>query len=232
MNDNLETAILRKYLSAIIRDKFHRYRSWDNCFKLFSENKLTENHSLQLAFYLASWGMYRGSSGLLQKNHLIHDAAVEIIYKNKYRDLKCNDTREISKKQIPLIIELKEELANHYKKIRFERGFTNNNISDTDTLLSKILLGTMACVPAYDRYFIVGLKEKGINLSKFNKSSLTELLDFIDFNKNTIEKFQREILESIDFHYPVMKILDMYFWQVGYGIEMTKKKRRIDFGQT
>lgn len=28
--------------------------------------------SLQLAFYLASWGMYRGSSFLLQKYYRVH----------------------------------------------------------------------------------------------------------------------------------------------------------------
>ena len=28
--------------------------------------------SLQLAFYLASWGMYRGSSFLIQKDYRVH----------------------------------------------------------------------------------------------------------------------------------------------------------------
>ena len=38
--------------------------------------------TLQLAFYLASWGMYRGSSELLQKDYLIHEPIVEIIRSN------------------------------------------------------------------------------------------------------------------------------------------------------
>jgi hypothetical protein len=62
INSNIE-----KYLSGITTDEFHRYKSWDNCFQAFSVSKQLEIQVLELAFYLASWGMYRGSSGLLQK---------------------------------------------------------------------------------------------------------------------------------------------------------------------
>lgn len=221
----MEKEIIEKYLNAIVRDKFHRYRSWDNCFKSFSEKQSTENHSLQLAFYLASWGMYRGSSGLLQKNHLIHEGTVEIIYKSKYEPLKCNNLLDVSSRHIPLIMELKKELADHYKQIPFVRGINESTISDTDTLLSKILLGTLACVPAYDRYFIVGLKAQLMDFTKFDESSLMELFNFIDFNKREIKNCQEKMQQTIDLHYPEMKILDMYFWQIGYDIEMEKKRR-------
>lgn len=104
----LESTVLDKYLYEITKDEFHRYRSWDNCFKYFSENKKTENHCLQLGFYLASWGMYRGSSGLLQKNHLIHDKAISIIFKSKYDRLRCNKEQEVDEKTILLLLELKK----------------------------------------------------------------------------------------------------------------------------
>lgn len=70
---------IERYLDGILEDEFHRYKSWDNCYIAFQEKKKTEIHTLQLAFFLASWGMYRGSGGLLQKNHLIHEGAVDII---------------------------------------------------------------------------------------------------------------------------------------------------------
>ena len=223
MAKKMEKEIIEKYLNAIVRDKFHRYSSWDNCFKSFSEKQSTENHSLQLAFYLASWGMYRGSSGLLQKNYLIHEGAVEIIYKGKYDQLRCKKSREVTRKDILLIMELKNELANYYKQIPFVRGINGGTISDTDTLLSKVLLGTTACVPAFDRYFIAGLKENEMRASKFNESSLNQLFDFIELNKNEIIQCQLEIQEKINSHYPRMKILDIYFWQIGYDKEMEKK---------
>ena len=108
MSAKFETIIIQKYIDAILHDRFHRYKSWDNCFKIFSNEKPDDNHALQLGFYLASWGMYRGSGGLLQKNHLIHEGAVEIIYKNSYKILKkAVIATSITKKEIPLIIQLK-----------------------------------------------------------------------------------------------------------------------------
>lgn len=58
---------IEKYLSGITEDEFHRYKSWDNCFKAFNVSKQTENQVLELAFYLASWGMYRGSGRIASK---------------------------------------------------------------------------------------------------------------------------------------------------------------------
>jgi len=224
MEGKFDGIIIQRYINAITQDKYHRYKSWDNCFKFFSQENPGENHALQLAFYLASWGMYRGSGGLLQKNHLIHEGAVEIIYKNVYKELKCSEGHEVSKKEIPLIIQLKKELSNYYKKIPFVRGIKESNISDTDTLISKILLGTTACIPAYDRYFILGLKDSYMCYTKFNEASLNELFDFIDAHTKEIKKYQ-EILSETEIYYPVMKILDMYFWQIGYDKEVNFKKK-------
>lgn len=53
---------IEKYLIGIMTDEFHRFKLWDNCHQAFSGSHQTEIHSLPLAFYLASWGMYRGSS--------------------------------------------------------------------------------------------------------------------------------------------------------------------------
>ena len=133
--------IIEKYLCGIINDDFHRYKSWDNCFQAFSSSKQTEIQILELAFYLASWGMYRGSSGLLQKNHLIHKGAVDILYSKNSQKLKCNQNREVSKANIKDILYLKEELAKHYSSIYFTKGTNNPKpISPKDTLLSKIML--------------------------------------------------------------------------------------------
>src|SRR5258705_12151232 len=87
--------VIDKYISGITSDEFHRYKSWDNCFQAFSASKQTEIQVLELAFYLASWGMYRGSSGLLQKNHLIHKGAVDIVFSKTNQKLKCNQAFEV-----------------------------------------------------------------------------------------------------------------------------------------
>lgn len=70
-------------------DKNHRYLSWEHCFlhcknhDAFSTEKDVDTASLHLAFYLASWGMYRGSSFLLWKDYRIHIPVVqELLSKN------------------------------------------------------------------------------------------------------------------------------------------------------
>lgn len=218
---------IEKYLSGITEDEFHRYKSWDNCFEAFSVPKQTENQVLELAFYLASWGMYRGSGGLLQKNHLIHKGAVNIVFSNTNQKLKCNKTIEVKKENIQAILSVKVELAQHYSGIEFAKEADRPKpISPTDTLLSKIMLGTLGCVPAYDRYFIDGLKEMKMQHTGFNESSLNELFNFIGNNKNEIRQAQNIILSKTQRHYPLMKILDMFFWQIGYDKDVKEKNQK------
>jgi hypothetical protein len=219
--------IIAKYLSVITADEFHRYKSWDNCFQAFMVSKQSEIQVLELAFYIASWGMYRGSSGLLQKNHLIHKGAVDIVFSKSNQKLKCNETTEIKMENIKAILSVKDELAEHYSSIYFTKGADKPKpISPTDTLLSKIMLGVLGCVPAYDRYFIDGLKEMKMEQTGFNEASLNELFNFIDDNKKEIDQAQKLIKTKTQRHYPLMKILDMYFWQIGYDKEVKEKKQK------
>lgn len=215
---------IEKYFSGILADEFHRYKSWDNCFRAFSAIQQSEIQVLELAFYLASWGMYRGSSGLLQKNHLIHQGAVDIVFSRTNQILKCSKTTEVRRENIKAVLEVKNALSKHYKGIIFTKGAAKpKSISPTDTLLSKIMLGTLGCVPAYDRYFIDGLHEMKMKHIRFNEASLTELFNFIDKNKTEIGQAQKLIWTKTHCHYPIMKILDMYFWQIGYDKDVKEK---------
>jgi hypothetical protein len=83
-------------------DPNSRYRSWEHCYKSFYDARGLASPdpdylSLQLAFYLASWGMYRGSSFLLQKDYKVHVPVVEEILKKEYDcllGLSCMDLRK------------------------------------------------------------------------------------------------------------------------------------------
>lgn len=222
-NDSFNETI-KKYVTDINSDTFHRFISWDNCNKVFSSNPKVENLDLHLAFYLASWGMYRGSSGLLQLNHKVHEEAVEIILKEEHQRLRCDSTKEVSRADIAAIMKLKNDLADYYGSKEYLRGKEKKKVSPTDTLLSKIMLGTLGCVPAYDRYFLVGLNAKIKGHSVFNEDSLNALFDFIEKHRKEIEEAQEHIKKETDKHYPFMKIVDMYFWQIGYDIELEKEK--------
>jgi len=89
----------------------------------------------------------------------------------------------------------------------------------TDTLLSKIVLGTLGCSPAFDRYFNDGTKLKEIKATKFDKKSIENLFEFIERNKLEIGAFQKELLEQENIYYPIFKLVDMFFWNEGFNIK-------------
>lgn len=216
--------IIERYLKYSFDDQYHRYKSWEHCFAAFASNTDQDFLALHLGFYLASWGMYRGSSGLLQKSYQIHNKAVAILKSKPYQQLQCNATHEITAENIPLLFELKNELAAHYSSIGFTRGNkTALKITATDTLISKVLLGTLGCVPAFDKYFCKGLKQSGIKNITFEKKSLEYLLNFTQTKHQAVTNVQRSIKDKTGIYYPVMKIIDMYFWQIGYDYELEKK---------
>ncbi|MFD3156673.1 hypothetical protein ACFIJ5_07395 [Haloimpatiens sp. FM7330] len=211
---------IKKYYNVISKDKNGRYKSWEHCFKYFNENKnkggdenIVEVLCLHLAFYLASWGMYRGSSFLLQKDYKVHHEAVLEILKEKYKPLwniKCSDL--IDRENLELIFEAKKELKDIYINNR-------KNIDDhkevSDILITKILMGTFGCVPAYDRFFVKGIKTYKVAGSIFNEKSIDNLAKFYIANYEQFEKCRQEISRN-GVEYSQMKLLDMCFWQIGY----------------
>jgi hypothetical protein len=217
--------IISPYLTQIENDNNHRFTSWENCYKAFQTINNIDFLSLHLAFYLASWGMYRGSSGLLQKNHKIHVKAVEIIL--KYRSLQCNPMFEISTLEFDDLCKLIEELIDYYGSIKFWRNNKNDNVSPTITLITKIIMGTLGCLPAFDRYFLDGINFKKQSASKISQTNFEFLLEFINKTKSEeITNIQKAINSKRDMYYPKMKIVDMYFWQTGYAKRITEKDKK------
>lgn len=215
----LDIDIIKKYFGDQQTDHTDRNFAWNNCYKIFKTEKDNETLALHLGFYLASWGMYRGSSGLLQKNHLVHVGAVEILKKEEYQKINGLISNDI----VDSIMQLKKELVDYYSAISYKKGIKALKVSATDTLISKIMLGTLACVPAYDRYFIDGLKYYGLKKKDFKKESLIELEGFINENISEIKKSQELAFKKTGFQYPIMKIIDMYFWQIGLDEEVKRE---------
>lgn len=84
----------------------------------------------------------------------------------------------------------------------------------SDTLVTKILMGTLGCVPAYDRYFIAGIKKQKVASGNYNIKSIMQLVEFYKINSEQLESARSKMIVG-DMLYPQMKILDMGFWQVG-----------------
>ena len=81
-------------------------------------------------------------------------------------------------------------------------------------LITKILLGTLGCVPAYDRFFIAGLDKLKIQPKTVTLKGLKALINFYKENMAEFDDLGKKIKIG-DRPYPLMKLIDMYFWQVG-----------------
>ena len=200
-------------------------RSWENCHKAFWDIKrkyndpkieMTEEEKdflcLNLGWYLASWGMLRNSF-LNKYSHEIHKEAIQVIYDSSWNDLWDVDYATLEQEQAKRIQTLAKELENTYTSIhQFER----EDYQLTDTLKTKILLGTIACVPAYDRFFVCALRHS-LDKVKFCPESLLELKDVY----TTFGAHFALMKEHCDHgNYPSAKLLDMCFFN--YGVELSR----------
>lgn len=209
-----------KFYDTLKKDENGRYRSWEHCYSSFinardNKNAELDYLSLQLAFYLASWGMYRGSSFLLQKDYKIHIPVVKELLKEEYDPLAGIDCVELKREENQRLLEnINAFLDEYYSNIRDEVKNIKVRNQLSSTLITKILMGTLGCVPAYDRYFISGIKKQKVASGNYNMKSIGQLVDFYEKNIVELENIRKDMKVN-GMAYPQMKILDMAFWQIG-----------------
>lgn len=214
----LESSV--KFYDTLKKDENGRYRSWEHCYSNFinardNKNAELDYLSLQLAFYLASWGMYRGSSFLLQKDYKIHIPVVKELLKEEYDPLAGIDCVELKREENQRLLEnINAFLDEYYSNIRDEVKNIKVRNQLSSTLITKILMGTLGCVPAYDRYFISGIKKQKVSSGNYNMKSIGQLVDFYEKNIVELENIRKDMKVN-GMAYPQMKILDMAFWQIG-----------------
>ena len=211
MQNDSALEVIKRFAQPLIRDKNHRYKSWEHCYLAFSSpEKNDDDLCLNLAFYLASWGMYRGSSGLLWKDYRVHKPVLDVL--RKHKDLKNVIVSEVN---IHNIIMLCNDIKNVYKNIEYKDSKHKEVrlVSPTDTLVSKIVLGTLGCLPAFDRYFNAGCF--GNANATINELMLKELSMKTNLLLPELKDCQTFLAEKLSFKYPIMKIVDMYYWQLG-----------------
>lgn len=202
-------------------DENGRSRSWEHCYRVFRDARTDASPdydylSLHLAFYLASWGMYRGSSFLLQKDYKVLLPIVEKVLKPEYDclfGLACADVRNDDVRE--QLMELSGDIADDFRPIRNEVAGREVASPVSPVLITKILMGTLGCVPAYDRFFQDGAKYLGLEHNSYKEKSLLELADFYEEHNDRLEEARRG-MRTDDLIYPQMKLLDMGLWQVGF----------------
>ena len=215
----------------------HRYLSWEHCYTQFYEARQNpekanvDNLSLHLAFYLASWGMYRGSSFLLQYDYTIHTSVVKEILKPEYNKLFGIKCKELNSEQTVLLLKkLNSVIGGIYKQFRSNVGKEDIKQDISTTLVTKVLLGALGCVPAYDRFFVDAVKKNEVTTGNYNIASLQKLIKFYEEHQEKLEKLRSQFLIEYKFEgrkktldYPQMKLLDIGFWKIGFDLSKESK---------
>ena len=189
-----------------------RYASFDYCFNYFQDfadsqktsliaaPEHNQNSCLQLAFYLASWGMLRGSSALLQKSVKFYEPLIQYIA-SAPEELWKIDANTYIPKNIQLLLTCKRNIC-----------LALHPCGATDTLATKIMLGVFGNVPAFDSFF-----KYGFGVSTFGKLALERIRDFYLDHADTIDQNR---IQTIDFAtgkhtqrlYTRAKMIDMIFF--------------------
>ncbi len=185
---------------------YDRILSFQNISKAISKKEIRLT-ALLLSSYLAHWGMFRGSSSLKDTNIIFFEYLInELIGKKgvllpiancSFEDFEANNTEEL-------------KLAISDTKNLLDK----NGISPTHTLVSKIIMGLLGNVPAYDTEF-----SKGLN--KLKKQNIYQ--GVVSFGVNSIQS-----LSSFSGGYtwpsyktfgnndvPTGKLVDMAIFQYG-----------------
>ncbi len=195
-----------------------RYTSFDYCYNYFrtTDNFIrnVEKSCLTLGFYLASWGMFRGSSFLLQKSVKSFEPTIRRI-STLDKSVWNIDADNYTDENIHIIIDL-------YNDIKC--CLISNSNADL-VLITKILLGVFGFVPAFDRYFADTFRDISSGQCGFrrvNNNALSLIKDFYEANHEAIDRLSSQTFTT-DFltgqktkvNYPKAKIIDMYGFSVG-----------------
>ena len=197
-----------------------RYASFDYCYSYFRHTSSQalmsdmEKSCLAIGFYLASWGMLRGSSFLLDKSVKYYEPLIQYIAKQD-KNVWNVDVDKYDKENIEKICGIYKDI----KKIIIENG--NSDL----TLVTKILLGVFGFVPAYDDNFCHSFRKIFGNKCGFrslNANSLNCIKSFYEYNREDIDSLSNKLF-LIEFatggktkvNYTKAKIIDMYGFTKG-----------------
>jgi hypothetical protein len=152
--------------------------------------------------------MYRGSSFLLQRSYTIHIAVVERLAAPELSALWDTEVGADASDAslVPTILFAVNAVREAYAPFG----------AATDTLVTKVILGTLGCLPAVDRFFIDGFKKSGNKYSYLTALFVKRVISFCSDCGSSLRLEQDRIQGVSGVRYPLMKLADMYFWEIGY----------------
>jgi len=197
-----------------------RYASFDYCFNYFQsfredgrpEMLAAPEHMqtscLHLGFYLASWGMLRGSSALLQRSLVVYEPVIRAIAGADQLvweiDVHCYTDANLA-----LLLRCSQAIAAAF-------GAEHN---PSPTLVTKVMLGVFGNVPAFDSFVCTALGAE-LGVRTFRVRALQALAAFYETHREVIERHRVPTLafptgEDTCRRYTQAKVLDMAFFIEG-----------------
>jgi len=210
-------ANLRRYLDGASatsgRKPDARYTSFDYCFNYFQSFRESGNLAglasaesiqiscLQLGFYLASWGMLRGSAELLQKSVRHFVPLIEAIASTELSVWEI-DANRYTESNIEALLALAHTVRQ-----------TNRGMSDI--LVTKVMLGVFGSVPAFDTNF-----RRGFGASSFGAKALRKIAAFYSDNAELLDRYRVPTFDFVTGEltkrlYSRAKVIDMAFFIEG-----------------
>ena len=202
---------LRIYVGS--RRPTARFTSFDYCFNHFQSHRFRgladlaspsgmELSCLHLGFFLASWGMLRGSTTLSTQSIKCYAPVIEVIASVDQRIWEI-DAHAYTDASIDLLLEVAGQL-----RAALPPGAS-------PTLVTKIMLGVFGCVPAFDTYFM-----RGFRVWRFARAALGKVGRFYLEHADIIEANR---IPTLDFAsgadtthtYTRAKVIDMIFFIEG-----------------
>jgi hypothetical protein len=212
------------------RSPAERAASFDYCFNYFQDFRSRgeidalalppniEASCLHLGYYLASWGMLRGSTVLHTKSYRFFVPVIQAIAQEP-PSVWGIDVDQYADASIAELLQLKS-------RMRAAMAVTSPGgdpvTVPTDTLVTKVLLGVFGSVPAFDTFFKRGFRAVTDKAVKMDQRTLSAIGDFYAANAAAIDQQRARTLDFATgrltrLRYTRAKIIDMVFLIEGGG---------------
>jgi hypothetical protein len=186
-----------------------------------------ETSCYALGFYLASWGMYRGSAFLFRSANAAYlRPVVELI------DERGDEFRQLD---LDAYSEDPSTIVEAYGCV--ESALTDGAFQPSVTLVTKVIVGALGFLPAFDQYFVAGMRSlyagaRRPSFSAVNPESVRAMADVYAANQAAIDRLAtttatyRFGADSPDGE-PITraKVLDMWGFSRGFRPDLTESGR-------
>ena len=219
---HLANELVKKLIEAFMKDfsAEKRNASYDFCYNYFQSNKgqlggkNMECSCMHLWSYLASWGMLRGSSALLQCSPAILKELIKYLDEIGNSAIWSADVDNYDS-NMQLVISVYNKIASILKN--------NTHNAPSVTLVTKIMLGVFGCVPAFDTFFTKTFRILYDDFKSVRDTELSNINDFYIKHKAIIDKIVIQVMDfegnPTTYSYKKAKLIDMFGFMVGQHVK-------------